>query len=73
MSIQAALNADSMKSIPKIKEIIAKAEPFEANQMEHRALQEMMNSLKPIVDMDGEELEKFQSDLIDVFKFKHWI
>lgn len=73
MSIQAALNADSMNSVPKIKEVIANAESFEANQMEQKALSAMMNSTKPIVDMNNEELERFQTDLIDVFKHYGWI
>jgi len=43
MSVQAALNADSMNSIPKIKKVITQAESFESNQMEQMALRETMN------------------------------
>ena len=73
MSLQAALNAHSMNSIPKIKEIIANADSFEANQMEQRALREMNNSPVAIVNMSSEELEQFQTDLIEVFSYYDWI
>ncbi|MGO3422676.1 MAG: hypothetical protein ACTIMZ_09480 [Pseudoalteromonas distincta] len=73
MSIQAALNADSMNSVPKISEIIAKAESFEANQMEQSTLRAMMNSPVAIVDMDNEQLEKFQTDSIEYFKHMGWL
>ena len=73
MSLQAALNADSMDSIPRIKEIIANADTFEANQMEQKALREMMNSPVAIVNMSSEELDKFQTDLIEVFAYHDWI
>lgn len=73
MSIQAALNADSMNSVPKISEIIAKAESFEANQMEQSTLRAMMNSPVAIVDMDNEQLEKFQTDFIEYFKHMGWL
>jgi len=73
MSIQAALNADSMNSVPKIKEVIANADSFEANQMEQKTLRAMMNSSKPVVDMNSEELDLFQTELLDVFKHNEWI
>lgn len=73
MSIQAALNADSMNSVPKIKEVIANADSFEANQMEQKTLRAMMDSPKPVVDMSSEELEQFQTELLDVFKHYEWI
>ena len=73
MSIQAALNADSMNGVPKIKEVIANADSFEANQMEQRTLRAMMDSSKPVVDMSSEELEQFQTELLDVFKHYDWI
>lgn len=73
MSVQAALNADSMNSIPKVKEVISKADNFEANQMEQKAFTEMMNSPVAIVDMNSQQLEQFQDDLIEVFKFKNWL
>ena len=73
MSVQAALNADSMNSIPKVKQVISKAENFEANQMEQKALNKMMNSHVAIVDMNCQQLEQFQDDLIEIFKFNNWL
>ncbi len=73
MSIQAALNADSMNSVPKIKEAIANADPFEANQMEQQTLSAMMNSPKPIINMSDDELEQFQTNLIALFKQHNWL
>lgn len=33
----------------------------------------MMNSAVAIVDMNSQQLEQFQDDLIEVFKFKNWL
>jgi hypothetical protein len=57
MSVQAALNNESLNSIPKIKDAISNAESFEANQMEQKAMSVMMNSSIAIVDMNNEQLE----------------
>ena len=73
MSVQATLNAISMNSVPKIKEVIANAEAFEKNQMVYKTHHEMMNSSKPVVDMTSEELEIFQDELIELFHFNNWI
>ncbi len=73
MSIQASLNADSINSVPKIKQVIANANSFEANQMEQKTLREMINSSKPVADMSSEELKQFQNDLLEVFKHYDWI
>lgn len=73
MSIQAAFNADAMSLIPKIKEVISFANNFEANQMEHKALTEMMDSPIPIAHMNSKQLEQFQTDLLDQFKYYDWI
>ena len=73
MSAQAALNNDSMNCVPLIKDTIAKAESFEANQMEQSTLRAMMNSPVAIVDMDKEQLEKFQTDSVEYFKHMNWV
>ena len=63
MSIQAALNNDSINAIPKIKEVINEAEDYQADLMKQSALRSMMNSRTAIDDMNNEELEEFQNDL----------
>lgn len=73
MSIQAKLNENSMDYAPEIKKVIASASAFEANQMEQKTLREMMNSPKPIVDMNDKEIEQFQTDLLGVFRHYNWI
>jgi hypothetical protein len=73
MSVQAALNDESMNCVPKIKEVIATAESFEANQMEQSTLRAMMNSSIRIVDMNEDQLETFQTDCIHYFKHMKWL
>lgn len=73
MSVQSALNENSINSIPRVKAVISNADAFEANQMKQKALSEMMNSPVAIVDMNSEQLEKFQDELIEVFNYKGWL
>lgn len=73
MSIQSALNNDSMNYIPTIKGIIANADAFEANQMQHYALRKMMNSDVRIVDMTNAQIVEFQENLIGYYIQMGWI
>lgn len=73
MSIQAALNNEAMKFVPKIKQLINKSSDHEANKMLNKTLLEMMNSYKAICEMTKIELEKFQDDLIKIFEYREWI
>lgn len=73
MSVQAALNAISMNSVPKIKKVIANAKAFEKNQMVHKTHYFMVNSKIRVVDMTSQELEIFQDGLIELFQINNWI
>ncbi len=73
MSLQGQLNQAAIDCLPKIKEVIANAGDFEANQMEFMALRAMMNAHTPVSDMSAEQLDQFQNDMLDVFKYKNWL
>lgn len=73
MSLQKKFDDDSIASLNQIPDLIANAEPFVANQMRHYTLRLMGSSVTPIVEMSSSELDKFETDLIDVFKFKQWL
>lgn len=73
MSLQKKLNDDSIAYLNQIPDLIAGAEPFEANQMRQYTLRLMNNSVTPIVEMSSSELDKFETDLVDTFKFKQWL
>ena len=73
MSIQSQLNNEAINCLPKIKTLIENAASFEANQMSNYANNEMMNSYKSVNSMTSEELDSFQCEIIETFKFKDWI
>lgn len=73
MSLQNSLNSDSLSKLTSVSEVISKAEKFEANQMREAVIRAMLNSNTAVDDMNEEELTKFESDLIDSFRFKEWI
>lgn len=59
--------------LSKITFLIERAEKFEANQMTCRAIQECGNSKIAIDEMTDIQLEEFENELIDTFKFFNWI
>jgi hypothetical protein len=73
MTIQTLLNTTAISFFPRIKSVIESAEGFEANQINYATVQACNNAYKAIDSMTKEELEKFESDLIESFKFKNWI
>jgi len=73
MTIQSSLNAETINFFSAIKFEIKSAERFEANQMNYATLQACNNAHKAINTMTKTELEIFESDLIETFKFKNWI
>lgn len=73
MSLQSQLDQEAIDMLPKIKSEIAKAAFEEANAMRLKTLQYCMNSSKAIIDMNSKELEEFQDDLLEIFKYREWI
>jgi hypothetical protein len=73
MSIQAALNDDAISMLPAVKQAIANAEAFESNQMQSKAISEICNLAKPLVDMSEDEKQQFSGELLDMFRHRGWI
>ena len=69
MSLQSQLNNDAITMLPLIKSAVKNAEAFESNQMINLTLKECLNSCTPLSDMSENQLEKFQTDLLDTFKY----
>jgi len=73
VSIQAQFNQECIDMLPIIKQKIAVAKSFDANQMFCKTLREAGNSSKPICEMNDNELMLFQLELIRIFKHCEWI
>jgi len=69
MSIQYILDKEALDYLPKIKELLNKADDFSRNQMREFTIRSMMNSIKPVANMNKEELEKFELGLIETFEY----
>jgi len=56
MSIQAKLNEQAIKMLPRIHLLILSANPFDANQMKQKALYHLTNGrYAPLMEMDTKE------------------
>jgi len=77
MTIQAQLDQRAIDMLPRVNAAIKEAKPFEANQMRCSTIRNCCNASQnyrcAIAFMTKEELEEFENDLIDSFKFKNWI
>jgi len=73
MSIQAQLNNQALSMLPKVSAAITNANQVESDQMQGKALREIMNSTPCLDDMSPDELSKFDNDLISSFKYNEWI
>lgn len=73
MTIQSQLDQIAINILPKIKSAIEAAEKFEANQMINRVLRECMNSSKAIDSMNESELNSFQDEVLETFKYNEWM
>lgn len=71
MSIQSQLNNEAINMLPKIKKLIAESE--HADILFQSTLQKCMNSRVAISDMNGEELNRFQDNVIGCFIHNDWI
>lgn len=69
----AEFNYESLAYVPRILELINNAPAFEANQMQYKTLSWMITTIKPIREMNKQEIESFENELISVFKDKNWI
>lgn len=74
MSIQGILNQQALELLPRVYEQIQnEKEQFNRDQMRHAALREIMNSYKPVAEMDETERSTFEQDLLTSFKEKGWL
>lgn len=73
MSIQGYFDNEALSMLPKILVKINNAEKFESNEMVCRTLREINNSEIALINMNIEQINEFQDDLINIFKFYNWI
>lgn len=73
MGLQAIIDQDVFNFFPKINSCIDKAESFEANQMQQKTLQRVLNMCTPLDQLTTSQVESLESDLIEVFKFNEWL
>lgn len=73
MSLQSILDNDAINMLPKIKQILSKAENFEYSQIYSRTLREISNTNISIEEMSDKQLNKFQDKLVEIFKHFNWI
>jgi len=72
-NLQHKLNNDSIDMLPKIREIISKADNFEANQIRCYSLNAMLNNNRSVNNMSDKQKEEYSSELLNVFKHKEWV
>ena len=72
MTLQAKLNKQALDYFPKIKNLIANANTFDANQMLSRIFQMINNTAMPVDTCTHKELTTIQDNYIKYFKFKGW-
>lgn len=73
MSIQAIFDEAAISSLKSVNNLIESCDAFEANQMRCYALRHLFNLSKPLSEMGDEEIDKVESDLIEIFHFKGWV
>ena len=73
MSLQAILDQECIDYLPKIKDILVDSDLFSSNQIMQLTLREAMNSRIAIINMNKDQLDKFQDNLINVFKINGWL
>ncbi len=74
MSIQQQLNNMAISMCKKLQATISQSsDEFCINQMRCSALKEINNTYMPIENMTQEQLDKFQDEVIEKFKYNNWI
>lgn len=73
MSIQTHLNKQAIDMLPQIKQILWEAESFEFHQMFNRTLRVISNMVKPLIDMNSNEIDAIEFHLITQFKHNEWL
>ena len=73
MGIQAEFNQQAIDMLPNVSKAIENAEAFESNQMHCYALQAINNTHPCLADKTGNQINTFDTNLIELFKEKNWI
>lgn len=73
MTIQVQLDAIALNYFPRIQKIISESEKFEANQIKCKTTQLICDANKSIDSMTCQELQIFENEMIEIFRFKNWI
>lgn len=69
MSIQANFDQQAIDLLPRIKATINSSSEHEANQRRSAALRLIADSVKPISEMNGKEINAFEDSVIEYFNF----
>ena len=70
MSLQSQLDNELFEFIPKIHDLIKKAQKFESDQMQNSALREAMNTKIPVCNMNKKQIDEFEEHLMIIFKLR---
>jgi len=73
MGLQAILTKQAFEMLPRVLIEIESANDFESNQMTCYAERKLNNSRVALVDMTEQQINEFENDLIETFKFNNWI
>lgn len=71
--MQSQLNNQALSYVPKIKQILKTCDQFSHDQIINYTLREMNNRPVCLTDSSFEEIDKFQDELIEIFKINDWI
>lgn len=73
MNVQAQLNDQAIRYLPRVRQLILEADDFESNQMTNKVLQWVSVLRLPVHNMNNIEIHYLERDLIKVFKMKGWM
>lgn len=73
MSLQSLLTKQAFEMLPKVLNAIEAANDFESNQMACYAERKINDSKIALVEMTNEQIDEFQNELLETFKFKEWL
>ena len=73
MTIQNQFNNEALNMLPEIVAEIKKADQFGRDQIISKTLRECSNSRVSLINMNEKQLNEFQDNLLESFRYLEWI
>lgn len=73
ISIQSMLDQQTLDLLPKITNLIKSSAKFQKNQIIFKTLRECSNVHPCLIEMTQSQKDKFENNLIEIFKNNEWI